>query len=81
MRSPALPATARLRVCCTSVSNSAAALFSACRLLKVPRPGTAALVTNLAVHFKLGRENALAWVTSLDKGKVVEGWIALPVRH
>lgn len=34
---------------------------------------TSALVTNLAVHFKLGRENALAWVTSLDKGKVVEG--------
>jgi hypothetical protein len=34
---------------------------------------TSALVTNLAVHFKLGRENALAWVTSLDKGKVVAG--------
>ncbi|WP_296511271.1 MG2 domain-containing protein, partial [Rhodoferax sp.] len=32
---------------------------------------TAALVTNLGVHFKLGRENALAWVTSLDKGKPV----------
>lgn len=32
---------------------------------------TTALATNLAVHFKLGRENALAWVTSLDKGKVV----------
>ncbi|MEO7640921.1 MAG: MG2 domain-containing protein, partial [Ramlibacter sp.] len=32
---------------------------------------TSALVTNLGVHFKLGRENALAWVTSLDKGKVV----------
>ena len=29
---------------------------------------TSALVTNLAVHFKLGRENALAWVTTLDKG-------------
>ncbi len=29
---------------------------------------TSALVTNLGVHFKLGRENALAWVTSLDKG-------------
>lgn len=32
---------------------------------------TAALVTNLAVHFKLGRENAIAWVTTLDKGAVV----------
>ncbi len=29
---------------------------------------TSALVTNLAVHFKLGRENAMAWVTTLDKG-------------
>ncbi|MDM0058262.1 MG2 domain-containing protein [Variovorax sp. J22G47] len=34
---------------------------------------TSALATNLAVHFKLGRENALAWVTTLDKGKVVAG--------
>ncbi|MBX3632172.1 MAG: alpha-2-macroglobulin [Simplicispira sp.] len=34
---------------------------------------TSALVTNLAVHFKLGRENALAWVTSLDKGQPVAG--------
>nr|WP_239024429.1 MG2 domain-containing protein [Ramlibacter humi] len=34
---------------------------------------TTALVTNLAVHFKLGRENALAWVTTLDKGKAVAG--------
>nr|WP_315490209.1 MG2 domain-containing protein [uncultured Rhodoferax sp.] len=32
---------------------------------------TSALVTNLAVHFKLGRENALAWVTTLDKGAPV----------
>jgi uncharacterized protein YfaS (alpha-2-macroglobulin family) len=29
---------------------------------------TSVLVTNLGVHFKLGRENALAWVTTLDKG-------------
>ncbi len=29
---------------------------------------TSALVTNLGVHFKLGRDNALAWVTTLDKG-------------
>ena len=34
---------------------------------------TSALVTNLGVHFKLGRENALAWVTTLDKGQSVEG--------
>ena len=34
---------------------------------------TSALVTNLAVHFKLGRENGLAWVTTLDKGKPVAG--------
>ncbi|HVZ45879.1 MAG TPA: MG2 domain-containing protein [Ramlibacter sp.] len=32
---------------------------------------TTALVTNLGVHFKLGRENAIAWVTTLDKGTVV----------
>ncbi|MDM0012603.1 MG2 domain-containing protein [Variovorax sp. J22P168] len=31
---------------------------------------TTALATNLAVHFKLGRENSLAWVTTLDKGRV-----------
>jgi alpha-2-macroglobulin len=34
---------------------------------------TAALVTNLAVHFKQGRENALAWVTALDTGTPVAG--------
>ena len=34
---------------------------------------TTALVTNLAVHFKLGRENAQAWVTTLDKGQAVAG--------
>lgn len=34
---------------------------------------TSVLVTNLAVHFKLGRENSAAWVTTLDKGKVVPG--------
>jgi len=32
---------------------------------------TTALVTNMGVHFKLGRENALAWVTTLDKGRPV----------
>ena len=33
----------------------------------------AALVTNLGVHFKLGRESSLVWVTSLDKGEPVAG--------
>jgi len=31
----------------------------------------AALVTNLSVHFKQGRESSLVWVTSLDKGQPV----------
>ncbi len=34
---------------------------------------TSVLVTNLGVHFKLGRENAVAWVTTLDQGKPVAG--------
>ena len=34
---------------------------------------TSALVTNLGVHFKLGRENAAVWVTTLDKATVVAG--------
>jgi len=34
---------------------------------------TTALVTNLGVHFKLGRQNALVWVTTLDKGQPVAG--------
>ena len=34
---------------------------------------TAVLVTNLGVHFKLGRENSVAWVTTLDQGKPVAG--------
>ncbi len=32
---------------------------------------SAALVTNMAVHFKWGREQSLAWVTSLDSAKPV----------
>jgi uncharacterized protein YfaS (alpha-2-macroglobulin family) len=32
---------------------------------------TGALVTNLGVHFKLGRENSAVWVTSLDRGRPV----------
>jgi uncharacterized protein YfaS (alpha-2-macroglobulin family) len=34
---------------------------------------TGVLVTNLAVHFKQGRENAMVWVTTLDKARPVEG--------
>jgi uncharacterized protein YfaS (alpha-2-macroglobulin family) len=43
-------------------------------LLGEDRPryvATAALVTNLAVHFKWGRESSIAWVTTLDGGKPV----------
>src|SRR5207342_2343871 len=32
---------------------------------------TAALVTNLAVHFKQGRESSLVWVSALDSGEPV----------
>ena len=32
-----------------------------------------ALVTNMAVHFKWGREGSLAWVTALDSGQPVGG--------
>ncbi|WP_341887804.1 MG2 domain-containing protein [Variovorax sp. YR752] len=32
---------------------------------------TGVLATNLGVHFKHGRDNALVWVTSLDRGKPV----------
>jgi hypothetical protein len=34
---------------------------------------TAALVTDLAVHFKWGRENSIAWVTRLHDGAPVAG--------
>lgn len=43
-------------------------------LLDTGRPmyvRTGVLVTNLGLHFKRGRDNSLAWVTSLDKGKPV----------
>ena len=45
-------------------------------LLDPPGPmfvPTAALLTNLSVHFKWGRETSLVWVTSLDKAQPVEG--------
>lgn len=32
---------------------------------------TGVLVTNLGLHFKLGQENSLVWVTTLDKGRPV----------
>lgn len=34
---------------------------------------TAALVTNLSIHFKWGSSSSLVWVTSLDKGEPIEG--------
>ena len=43
-------------------------------LLDPPRPmfvPAAALVTNLAVHFKRGRESSLVWVTTLDRAEPV----------
>jgi uncharacterized protein YfaS (alpha-2-macroglobulin family) len=45
-------------------------------LLAKPAPmyvRTGVLVTNLGLHFKHGRENSLAWVTSLDRGRPVAG--------
>ena len=44
-------------------------------LLGEPKPyyaTAAALVTNLAAHFKRGRESSLVWVTSLDKAEPVK---------
>ncbi|MRR09383.1 alpha-2-macroglobulin, partial [bacterium] len=43
-------------------------------LLSAPKPmyvRTAVLVTNMAVHLKRGKDNALVWVTALDSGKPV----------
>ena len=45
-------------------------------LLDKPAPlyvRTGVLVTNLGLHFKHGRENSLAWVTTLDRGMPVAG--------
>jgi uncharacterized protein YfaS (alpha-2-macroglobulin family) len=45
-------------------------------LLGKPKPmfvSALALVTNLSVHFKWGRESSLAWVTTLDQGRPVSG--------
>lgn len=45
-----------------------AALLGKAKPMYVP---AAALVTNLAVHFKRGREGSVVWVTTLDSGQVV----------
>ena len=45
-------------------------------LLSTPKPmyvRTSTLVTNMAVHLKRGKDNALVWVTTLDGGKPVSG--------
>ncbi|MFY9479427.1 MAG: MG2 domain-containing protein [Aquabacterium sp.] len=45
-------------------------------LLAQPAPmyvRTGVLVSNLGVHLKLGRENSLVWVTTLDKARPVAG--------
>ncbi|MBP8162041.1 MAG: alpha-2-macroglobulin [Propionivibrio sp.] len=45
-------------------------------LLSSPKPmyvRTTALVTNMAVHLKRGKDNGLVWVTALDSGKPVAG--------
>ncbi len=50
-------------------------------LLDKPQPmyvPAAALVTNLAVHLKHGRESSLVWVTALDSGKPVpNAWVTV----
>jgi hypothetical protein len=45
-------------------------------LLATPKPmyvRTSMLVTNMAVHFKRGKDNALVWVTALESGQPVGG--------
>ncbi|MBK6908013.1 MAG: alpha-2-macroglobulin [Rhodocyclaceae bacterium] len=45
-------------------------------LLSSPKPmfvRSTVLVTNMAVHLKLGKDNALIWVTALNTGKPVSG--------
>lgn len=51
-------------------------------LLGQPKPmyiQSAALVTNLSVHFKWGRESSLVWVTTLDRATPVQS-VAVAVR-
>ncbi|MBL0039063.1 MAG: hypothetical protein IPP36_11350 [Nitrosomonadales bacterium] len=40
---------------------------------------SAALVTNLSVHFKWGRDSSLVWVTTLDRATPVQS-VAVAVR-
>jgi uncharacterized protein YfaS (alpha-2-macroglobulin family) len=47
-----------------------AALLGKAKPMYVP---AAALVTNLSVHLKWGRESSLVWVTALDSGRPVPG--------
>jgi alpha-2-macroglobulin len=47
-----------------------ASLLGKGSLMHVP---TSALVTNLSVHFKWGRESSLVWVTTLDQAKPAAG--------
>lgn len=54
----------------TSILEKAATLLGGTKPYYVH---AAALVTNLSVHFKKGRESSLVWVTSLDQGKPVAG--------
>ena len=57
-----------------STWSSSRARGSAPRLLGKPQPmyvPAAALVTNLAVHFKWGGERSLVWVTTLDTAQPV----------
>jgi uncharacterized protein YfaS (alpha-2-macroglobulin family) len=53
-----------------SNTNLGHSLIGAGKTMYVP---TVALVTNLAVHLKWGRENSMFWVTSLSDGMPVAG--------
>jgi uncharacterized protein YfaS (alpha-2-macroglobulin family) len=49
-------------------------------LMDKPQPmyvPTAALVTNLSIHFKWGRENSLVWVTALDTAQPVAAHVVV----
>ena len=50
------------------------ALMGEARPMYVP---TAALVTNLSIHFKWGRENSLVWVTALDTAQLVAAHVVV----
>ena len=50
------------------------ALIGEAKPMYVP---TAALVTNLSIHFKWGRENSLVWVTALDTAQPVAAHVVV----